>query len=95
MTENEKPVCLFEGPNARTYVEVRIGVTGKYMVYRVRPFPPPTRGDKVERFEADNYMAAVTLGAQLARDLNDESWHARLKNSLPEDWNKPDGVEGE
>ena len=88
-------VCRFDGPTARHYVEVVQLDSAQYRVYRVQPFPPPTRGDKVERFEADNYMAAVTLGAQLVRDMNDESWHAHLKKSLPEDWNKPDGVEGE
>lgn len=88
-----KRVCVFHGPTTREYVEVCLMVTGEFAVYRVRPFPPPTRGDTVERFDAHDYMDAVTLGARLARDMNDANRTEYLKKSLPEDWNKPDGVE--
>ncbi len=89
----DKQLCVFHGPTIRAYVEVCLMVTGEFAVYRVRPFPPPTRGDTVERFDAPDYMSAVKLAAQLARDMNDAKWTEYLKKSLPEDWNKPDGVE--
>ncbi len=86
-----KQICVFHGPTSREYIEVCLMVTGEFAVYRVRPFPPPTRGNHVERFDTHEFMEAVTLGARLARDMNDASWRKYLKRSLPEGWNAPDG----
>lgn len=65
-------VCRFDGPNDRTYVEVHSDDGNGYVVFRCRPFPPPTRGDKVDKYEVRSYMEAVKLAAQLMRDLMDE-----------------------
>lgn len=68
MSATEKRVCRFDGPTDRHYVEIVRTDADEYRVYRVRPFPPPTRGDKVDRFDVESYLAAVKLGAQIARD---------------------------
>lgn len=69
MNTGEKSVCRFDGPTARHYVEVVQLDSAQYRVYRVQPFPPPTRGDKVGRFDVDGgYLAAINLGAYLVRE---------------------------
>ena len=69
MSTGEKTICRFDGPTARHYIEVVQTDSDSYFVYRFRPVPPPAQGDKLERFDVDGgYLAAVKLGAQLARD---------------------------
>jgi hypothetical protein len=67
---DEKKICRFDGPSLRRYVEVcQSRTTGKYTVYRVEPYPEPGRGDKIQRYDAADYMDAIKLAATLARDM--------------------------
>jgi len=66
----KRRLCRFDGPDDDTYVEVWQSV-GTFEIVRCRPYPPPTRGRKIDTFIEDTSARALSAAASIARDLFD------------------------